>query len=148
MIPLASFVDEAVWHVVEAALAALGVLVVPKSATVALALAIGFVLDLTRRVLVVGPLQSGLAAIVGMLVVKLVGVSNVVNGTGVLVMIGVVSVVVCCSIDVVRRPPVSSCALLSPPAVVAFGTQGDTGGNALPKGVGGVCLPAFGSSEA
>ena len=94
------------------------------------------------------PLQSGPATTVGVLLVKLVGVSNAANCTGAFVMVDVVGVVVCCSIDVVRGTSVSSRVFLSPPAVVALITQGDTGGNALPKGVGRVGLPAFDSSRA
>ena len=80
---------------------------------------------------------------VGVLLLKLVGVSNVANCAGAFALVGVVGVVVCCSIDVVRGASVSSRVLLSPPAVVALITQGDTWGNVFPEGLRRVGLPTL-----
>ena len=85
---------------------------------------------------------------VGVLLFKLVGINGVANCAGVFTLVSVVGVVVRCSIDVVGGASVSSRVFLSPPAVVALITQGDPGGNAFPKGIGRVGLPAFDSSRA
>jgi hypothetical protein len=150
IIDAVALMNKAVGHIVETSFSRVDILMTPECASTA------GVPRVVKLVLVVGRL--GMALIVhmhfacvvnvGVLLIKLVGVDSITNGAGNSVLVTVVRVVVCCSIDVVGGASVSSRMFLSPPAVVALITQGDPRNDAFPEGLGRVGLPALNSSGA
>ena len=85
---------------------------------------------------------AGIVVIIGGLVIGIrIGVT--VGGS---VVFPVVSVMVHCIIDIVRRATLAASMLLPPSSIVAFVAEGDSRSDALPKGCGGVGLPCCNSS--